>query len=68
MQGDQPRILIFVNVEDDRAGDRVKNVAGSQMAVGLKQHLERESDVQKSEAASAVEGIHARGFGGALFK
>src|ERR1041385_7678939 len=31
LEGDEPRILIFVNVEDDRAGDGVENVAGGEM-------------------------------------
>ena len=43
---DQPGVLVFVHIEDDRAGQRVQQVARRDPAVGVPHHLERKSDVE----------------------
>ena len=65
LQGDQARILVFVNIEDDRRGGGVQDVAGGQVPVGLEHHLERKGDVQQADLAAGIEGIHPGRFGGA---
>ncbi len=48
LQVHQPHVLVFVDVENDRAGHCVENVRRSQTTFCLKQHLQRIRDVQKS--------------------
>ena len=56
---DQLRVLILVNVENDGAGQRVQQVAGGDMPVRLKKHLERKGHVQQADTAVPIEGIDA---------
>ena len=68
LQGDQPRVLVLVDVEDDRAGDGVQQVARRQVAVGLEHHLQREGHVQQADPPGGVERIDARRRAGALLQ
>ena len=57
---DEPGVLVLVDVEDDRAGDGVQQVARGEVAVGLEHHLEREGDVQQADLARGVERVDPR--------
>ncbi len=63
---DQPRVLILIDVEDDRAGNRVEQVGGGEMAVGLEQHLERKGDVEQTYTPAGIEWVFANGYRRAL--
>ena len=57
---DQAGVLVLVDVEDDRAGDGVQQVARGEVPVGVPHHLERERDVQKADPAGRIERVDAR--------
>ncbi len=56
---DQPGVLHLVHVEDDRAGERVQQVARGDVSVGVPQHLERKRDVEQPDPAGRVKRIDA---------
>ena len=60
LEVDQPGVLVLIHIKDDRAGDRVKQVAGGEVAIGLEHHLERERDVKQADLARGVEGVDPR--------
>ena len=61
LQRHQPRVLVFVNVEDDRPRHGVQDVATGQVAVGLQEHLQRKGHVQQADPPGRIPGVHARG-------
>ena len=60
LQGDQPRVLVLVHVEDDRAGGGVQQVGRGQVPVGLEHHLQREGHVQQADPPGRVERVDPR--------
>ena len=59
LQRDQAGVLVLVHVEDDRAGDRVQQVARGHVPVGVPHHLEWKGDVQQADPTGRVERIDA---------
>ena len=52
---DQSRVEIFINVENDCAGNRVENIDRSKVAIRLQQHFQWKRHVQQPDATRGIE-------------